>query len=307
MHPTEKETKDFIKRIPIEVRKMNYEQLVQVCNAFIPRIPILPLKFENELFFFGQREFSGWNLVYRGRKITNLENRPHPKVADINYIQETELHKIKEFGRVNRKGESMFYGALGYPTACFETLSKGIDFKNMGFGMVSVGTWRITKPLNIVQLPYSKKYWNKLNDITDFNIIKTSNEKIEKQNNKIKQLINDDLSFEILTLFADAFANFEIECEQDYYLSNYFKDRVFNNINGFKVKEDFDTILFPSVPNAYESDNIVIKPSAVDSKLKFIEAMQVWVVHHKQATGSVEFIPIEQKVDVDENGILKWR
>ena len=221
MRPTENEIRNFIKRIPTDVRKMNYEQLVHFCNAYIPRIPILPLKFENEPFFFGQREFSGWNLIYRGRKINNPENRPHPKVSDINYIQDKDLHKIQEFGRVNRKGESMFYGAIGYPTACFETLSKGIDFKNMGSGMVSVGTWKVTNPLKIVQLPFSKKYWNKLNDITNFNLVKTSNDKIEKQNEQIRELVKTHLDFEILTLFGDAFANFEIDCEQDYYSVSY--------------------------------------------------------------------------------------
>ena len=90
MRPTENEIRNFIKRIPTDVRKMNYEQLVHFCNAYIPRIPILPLKFENEPFFFGQREFSGWNLIYRGRKINNPENRPHPKVSDINYIQDKD-------------------------------------------------------------------------------------------------------------------------------------------------------------------------------------------------------------------------
>lgn len=307
MNITEREIRNFIKRIPTEVRKMNYKQLVNICNIFIPNIPILPLRFENEPFFFGQREFSGLNLIYRGRKINNLKNRPYPNISDINYIQDIDLHKIKKFGRVNKKKESMFYGAIGYPTACFETLSKGIDFKNMGSGMVTVGTWKINKPLKIAQLPFSKKYWNKLNDITNFNIVNTSDEKIEKQNELIKGLVKTDLDFEILTLFGDAFANFEIKCEQDYYLSNYYKDRIFNHVKGFKVNENFDAIIYPSIPNAYESDNIVIKPEAVDLKLEFIEAMQVWVVHHKKSTGNVEFIPIEQKVGVDDSGTLKWR
>nr|WP_315177316.1 hypothetical protein [uncultured Flavobacterium sp.] len=303
---TEEEIREFIKNIPTDVRNMSYDELVIACNIHFPRIPILPLKFNNEPFFFGQHDLSGKNAVYRGRKITNKENQPHKKVSDISYIPDTELHVIKEFGRVNKKGESMFYGAFHYPTASFETLSKGVDFRNLGSGMVSVGTWLINERLKIVQLPPSKKYWNKLNAITTFDLVKSSDAKIDEEISIIKSLVEKEIDYEILELFGDAFANFEIECEQDYYLSNYYKDRIFNKILGFKVPEEYDAIIYASVPNANESDNIVIKPEAVDKKMKFMDAMQVWVVHHKQTTESMQFIPIVQKIYAEEDGILKW-
>lgn len=300
------EIRKFIKEIPTEVRNMSYEELVSACNTHFPKIPIRPLPFNNEPFFFGQYDLNAVNAVYRGRKITNKENIPHQKISDINYIDDENLHKIKEFGRANKKGESMFYGAFHYPTASFETLSKGEDFKNFGTGMVSVGTWIIKEPLKLVALPPSKKYWNKFNDTVNFSLVNNSDLKIDEEIAFIKSRVKEEIDYEILELFSDAFANFEIECEQDYYLSNYYKDRVFNKIPGFQVPEEYDAIIYGSVPNGYETDNIVILPKAVDTKMKFMDAMQVWVVHHKQSIETIQFIPIVQKIYADENGNLDW-
>lgn len=300
------EIRKFIKDIPIEVRNMSYNELVHACNIHFPKIPFRPLPFNNEPFFFGQYDLNGGNAIYRGRAIKNKENKPHQKVSDINYIDTENLHCIKEFGRANKKGESMFYGAFHYPTASFEAISKGENFRNFGSGMVSVGTWLIKKPLKIVALPPSKKYWNKFNDTVDFSLVNNSDLKIDEEISFIKSQMKEEIDYEIFELFSDAFANFEIECEQDYYLSNYYKDRVFNKIPGFKVPEKYDAIIYGSVPNGYETYNIVILPDAVDKKMAFMDAMQVWIVHQKQPTENIQFIPVFQKIYADENGKLEW-
>jgi hypothetical protein len=53
--------------------------------------------------------------------------------------------------------------------------------------------------------------------------------------------------------------------------------------------------------------SVVLKPSTVDTKLKFSSAMQVWVVHHLKTGKGAQFIPIEQRVHADNNGKLSWR
>lgn len=303
---SDKEIRKFIKDITQDVRSMSYEQLTEACNEFFPRIPILPLDFNNQPFFFRQNEYGGRNAIYRGRKITNSENQPHLSISEISFIQKKDLNKIEFFGRVNKKGESMFYGAIGYPTTCIETLSKGIELKDFGSAMVTVGTWLIKDSIKMVQLPYSKKYWQAMEGLTRFNLIRMSSEKINEENNMLRGLVETEIDFEILQLFGDAFANFNIECEQDYYLSNYYKDRIFNQVKGFNTHVDFEAILYPSVSNAFESDNIVIRPSTVEKKMEFLDAMLVWVVNQKQSGGSVQFIPIKQRIYPDKNGIFKW-
>lgn len=304
---TVNEIRAFIKSIPTEVRSMTYEELVSVCNEHFPNIPILPLRFNNEQFFFGQYDLSGKNAIYQGRPITNKKNQPHSKISEISFIPvDKQIDLIKEFGRANKKGESMFYGAIHYSTACMEALNKGIDFINFGSGMVSVGTWLIVEPLKIAQLPLSKKYWSLLDEITTFELVNNSNQKINEEISSIKKLVKNEIDYEILELFADAFANFKIECEQDYYLSNYYKDRIFDKVDGFKPLQEFDAIIYSSVSNSYESDNIVIKPDAVTTKMKFMDALQVWVLHNKEPSQNVQFIPIKQRVYADEEGNIKW-
>lgn len=85
--PTPNEIIEFIKDIPQNVKNLTYDDLVSQCNKYFASLPMAFVDFTNEQFFFRQREYGGLNVVHRGRKITNPENRPHPNVADISYIQ----------------------------------------------------------------------------------------------------------------------------------------------------------------------------------------------------------------------------
>lgn len=301
------QVKKFIEQIPLSVRDMTYEELVQECNDHFPKIPLTPMTFENKKFEFKQHEFGGYNVVYRGRKITDPKKRGHKTVSDISYIGNNSLEKIESFGRSNRSQESMFYGSLRYSTACFETLSKGLDFKQSGSALITCGTWIVEESLKIIRLPYSKKHWSKLSDIVDPAVSKMSKDKVIKQWDHLEKIISNELDLKILELFADAFATIEVQTEQDYYLSNYYKDRIFNQIRGFHVVEDFDTIMFPSIPSSYEEMNLVIKPEAVDAKLKFLDAMMVWVTMNQEKIADLQFIPIKHRIKANKSGDLLWR
>ena len=65
---SDKEIRKFISDIPQDVRSMNYQQLTEACNEFFPRIPIVPLNFENQPFFFHQNEYG----VDKPGKLTHL-------------------------------------------------------------------------------------------------------------------------------------------------------------------------------------------------------------------------------------------
>lgn len=301
------EIRQFINDIRENVKNFTYSGLVSECNKYFPSIPISVVDFTNEKFFSRQREYGGLNVVHRGREITNPQNRPHSFVSDISYIQDKDLDLIKKYGRVNKPRQSMFYGALGYHTASWETLSKGVEFRNSGSGMVTVGTWIIEQPLKLVQMPHSEKVFNALYEIVSYKPERLKLEHIKEHNEQLKRDIGNDIAYEVLELFGDAFANFDTKTDNDYFLSNYYADRIFNQIDGFKVGEEIDGIIYPSVPSSFEENNIVLKPSTVDTKLKFSSAMQVWIVHHLKTGKGAQFIPIEQRVHADENGKLLWR
>ncbi len=304
---TPAEIRQFIKTIPDDVKNMTYNEVVALCNEYFPSLPMLLVDFTNEPFYFRQQQWGGLNVIHRGRKITNSQNRPHPNVSDISYIQPKELHKIDRFGRANKKGESMFYGSLNYATACIETLSKGADFRDSGSAMVTIGTWKFETPLTLAQMPHSEKVWKQFYEKVSFKSEKLTEEHIKKHNEEIRKRLRNDLDYEILELFGDAFAKFDIKDDTDYFLSNYYADRVFNRVKGLDPGEEFDGIMYPSVPNSYQEYNIVLTPGVVDTKLKFLNAMQVWVVHYLNKGGGGEFIPIEQRVKADDAGKLSWR
>jgi hypothetical protein len=301
------QVRQFIKSFPEQVKYLSYDQVVNLCNQFFPSLPMSVVDFTNEPFFFRQHEWGGMNVIHRGREITNPQNRAHPFLSDISYIQEKDLNKIKHFGRVNKKGQSMFYGSLNFATVCIETLSKGVDFRKNGSAMVTIGTWKFEQPLKLVQMPHSEKVWKQFYETVSFKSEKLTDEHIRQHNEELKKQINDSLDYEILEFFGDAFAKFDIKSDNDYYLSNYYADRVFNRIPGFNAGEEIDGIIYPSVPNSYQENNIVLKPSVVETKMKFLSAMQVWVVHFMDTGGGAQFIPIEQRVTADKTGKLSWR
>lgn len=303
---TSEEVRSFIKRIPNKLDEYSYDRIVVMCNHFFPRLPISIVDFTNEPFFFHQQQFGGKNVIYRGRHITNPQNQPHKFVSEISFIPESEISKIKTFGRVNKPVESMFYGALKFATACIEAISKGNVFKDNNSAMVTVGTWMFDTPLKLAQMPHSEKYCDLFFNTVSYKSERVTLEKVRARNAEIRSQFGDELDFEILELFGDAFARFDIKNDFEYMLSNYYADRVFNRIPGFSPGEEIDGIMYPSVPNSYEEINIVLKPEVVREKMHFMNAMQVWVINDLANGGGGQFVPIRQRVRADENGELRW-
>ncbi len=304
--PTLDEIRDFIQTIPTTVKSISYERLVELCNYYFPSLPYLTVDFTNEQFFFRQHEWSGWNVLYRGRKHEKKEDPPHPSISKISYIQKEDIDNIKGFGRANKQREAMFYGSLNIATASIETLSKGGEFLNSGDAMLTMGCWKFDAPLRLVEMPYSEKYWKLMYDSYNIQSTILTEEKIKATNQNIKAQFQDSLGYEILTLFGDAFANYDINSDSDYYLSNYYTDRVFNKIPGF-AGDNIEGIIYPSVLNAYQESNIVLLPEVVDKKIKFMMAMQVWAVHFMKTSGGAQFIPIQDKIHADKDGKFLWK
>ncbi|RYZ48821.1 MAG: hypothetical protein EOP49_17680, partial [Sphingobacteriales bacterium] len=261
--------------------------------------------FDNSAGFFNQREYGPYNLIYRGRVIIDKRNKPHEHIRDISYVPNDKLHVIEGYGRCNKPGESMFYGSFNFATACIETLTRGEEFRTTGSAMVTIGTWKFETPLTFAQMPLSKRYLKLFYETVSYKSKRLTDEAIEQRNAHVTKMLPTALDYEILQFFGDAFAKFDIKSEEDYYLSNYYTDRVFNRIKGFTVAP-VDGILYPSVPNSYEEFNLVMQPRTVDGSLKFIEGMQVWVISHLDRGGGGEFIPIAQRAKLDSEGNIKW-
>jgi len=303
--PTAEQVRRFIREYPQNIKGMSYEAFVEVCNQHFPRLPILTVEFDNSPFFFNQRQYSGWNIVYRGRLITD-KKAPYASVSEISFVPESSLHMVKKFGRANKKHEAMFYGAFNFATACIETISEGEDFRKAGASAVTVGAWKFEKPLVFAKMPPSVKYTKLFYETVPYQSKRITEATVKEEEAEVRAQLPSDLDFEGLQFFADAFAKFDIESDEDYYPSNYYTDRVLGRVKGFNVQQPVDGILYPSVLNSYEELNIVLKPEVVTSSLRFIEGLHIWAVSHLERGGGAEFLPIQQHATADENGIIKW-
>ena len=93
--------------------------------------------------------------------------------------------------------------------------------------------------------------------------------KKNKLNLLLKQKSDIDSDKSIIEYFSDEFAKLEINCENDYFLSNFYCDQVFENCPNENGILDIDGIIFPSVSFSYQYYNLVLHPRSM-SKIKFI-------------------------------------
>lgn len=294
-------------RVPKHLERLSYNDLKITCNEYFQSLPFPIVDFTNDKFFFRQREWGGSNVIYRARHITDEQNRPHETLSEISHIPADKLDLIKKFGRANKPNEAMFYGSLNFPTACTEAVCKGNVFENNNSAMLTVGVWKFETPLKLVQLPHSEKYFKEFYEEVNFKSEKIQLEHIRASNEELRKQIGNDFDFEKLMFFADHFAKWNIKNDWEYKLSNYFVDRVLNRIPEFPIDEEIDGIIYPSIALSYQEKNLVLKPEVAENKLKFIDAMQVWFVSFMETGGGAQFIPIEQRVKVDNKGNLLWR
>ncbi len=299
------EETERIKKFLLEnADNIDYNHIVKMCNSAFPRIPISVYNFQNIPFELQQMNTGGMNVIYRALEIKNIENQPFNNVKEVSYIPEDLKTLITDFGRANKPQQSMFYGAFDYPVACTECIVNGKEVLDKGSSMFTVGMWQIIEPLTLAKLPHSEKTFKNFYDTVHFQSDTIQVKDIIEVNEQIRKQINSDYDYNNLMFFADQFARFDEE--NSYKLSNYYCDRIFNQIENMKIPYEIEGIIYPSIVNSFQKENIVLKPSVVDKKLKFVGAMLIWFVPAPDRKSGAQFIPIKQHIKADKNGILQW-
>lgn len=288
--------------------RMSFDEVKKALNNFLPRVPFLIQEFDNKSFYYRQSEYSGMNIVYRARPIYDLSNRPHMTVEDISYIPKGLLNEWpKDFGRVNKPHESMFYGAFNPTTAAIEVLHGNEAFMRKKSIMLTVGIWKFNEPLTLAEIPLSQRHHDSLyldlKDTPGFNA-KFDADYFTSYQKHIEGFGLDPLERVTLDYLSDKFCEFN-ESNLHYLVSNYYADRVFGKYpeHPFGIGEGpVDGIIYPSIANAYQEENIALTPDIIDSKLTFIGAMQMW------ALGGDNKFQCHQidKARGDEKGNLIW-
>ncbi len=300
--PDAQEIKNLLKTFSEEVHKYsNYDEAKKKLDSFIPSGIIFGDDFHNTPFYFKQHQWSGQNVVYRCRR-NDKNNAPYSHVSNISYAPEEELKNIVR-GRVNKPGESIFYGATKFETACFEVVFKQDSFKIGNTTQLTVGVWKFEKPMRFAKIPYSLNGYKKFFENVNIKPPAKDIQDVIRDNDQIKKRIGNDLEFEVLMFFADAFANFRIRNDADYYITNFYSEKIFSHHAGF------DGIIYPSVANAFGELNIALKPASVKEKLSFIWADHCGVISDIKNSGKIDqvnFIPYQRRAKCDDEGNLQW-
>jgi hypothetical protein len=303
---TTDQIREFIRTCPADLANLSYEETSALCNKYFASLPVPITYCDNSQFYFRQHEWGGLNVIYRARVVDNAEGIPYSKVENLSYRPEDQWSQIVDYGRVSKPGEAKFYGSFNPATACFECVFKDDRFNSGEMIHVVVGVWKIEGSLNFAEIPYSERYFDDFYRQIKYQSRVISADAIKKANTDLKERLANDLAYDILMHFADAFANFNINSEKDYFLSNYYADRLFNKVAGFKMQEKIDGILYPSVANIYENKNIVLIPDAVKNKLKFIQADHYGITRSPENDGIVSFLPFRIRRYPDKDGNIVW-
>lgn len=289
--------------VDANLHRLTIEQLRDIYGECLPRLPFGIIDFDNRPFYFNQLEYSGTNVVYRAMIIKGDSNEPHEYVKDISYMPSDKLHYIKDYGRVNKPGQAMFYGAFNPVTAAIEVLHANPEFLKKPSALLTIGIWKFAEPLVLTEMLLSQsqhdKMYRELSGIKEF-VSKFDKKFFDEQvawTNKFT-----DLEQAATEYFAAKFCEYN-ENNHHYKASNYYADRVFDrysehpNSGGTPI----EGIIYSSVPNSYQQKNIVLPPEVVDSKLKFFAAEQIIVF------GGDSFqIGVIDRAHADDNGKLLW-
>lgn len=314
---TNKEEKGlkFLKNISQQLDRFNYDEVKIWLKDYIPQIPISYKR--QDTFWRPQEDIWARNpqSLFRAREndaknAVGELNYPFNKVSEISHVPLDQLSSIKELGRANLKGQSRFYCSNYSAVACVECLTKGFT---MGFNerkTVTMGIWRVKEPLLLADVIFSKSKLLEYRHIDEERydkLIKFTDDWYEHTMECIVKYsdysLSEDYSFELLNFFGDEFGKTNIKSPNDYILSNYYCDLIFNHsyIDGVS----FDGIIYPSVKYSYQDYNIVLHPRAI-SKLDFSSASFAWVIYHSTSNShSVEFAELETAF-ADHQDDIKW-
>ena len=206
-----------------------------------------------------------------------IRQRINPMGKDFSQVYELSYPPVeccKDYGRANLPGHSMFYCCSfatdeNAPEPRYTTLLETSSFmwekESKGIERATCSRWDVIEKLNLIALPFSENYERTFYDIVQIQ------EEWKKEVHKV------DVNKEALELVE--------------YMSNEIAKQVDKNIDYFKIANfifyllyinkktrESDGIIYPSVAAGGEGFNLVLKPEAVDQKLRFYAASLCYLI-----------------------------
>lgn len=185
---------------------------------------------------------------------------------DFNHVNQLSYPRVvKSFGRAQRPGFPMFYGAitsrpeeshLNMMVTIFLEIIGDVTkrIKTEGEEKLAIGRWIVTEDLTVCGMIFHEEYLRKNLGLLDF---------YNKYLKYISHLEQNRHQIEILKFISSEFAKPVIGTDDDYKISAAFVESVLS-----KSLVNLDGIVYPSVRAEGDYFNIALTPECVNNKLR---------------------------------------
>lgn len=194
-------------------------------------------------------KLKGFQRVTINKRLFNGEDK---RIYDVNLLKYPPEKYVTRYGRANHPSESVLYATFDPITALSE-LRPNVEDR------ITISTWELK---NNYDLTISPVFKNTTKDGVVHNEISLRSE-IEYK--KVLRAHDEETARQIdmlIQFMADCFAK-EVEDGNhfDYFLSAYFTNKIFNELENGEV----EAIIYPSVRQSLTLSNIAIKPKIFDN------------------------------------------
>jgi hypothetical protein len=251
-----------------EVLRKNIEELEKLDLSTITDDALSKLIDEKiGIIGFASHIYSAGNEIFRAR--INEGGKPFQKVSEIGA---PATKYITKYGRANKPGERIFYGAYSLFIALGELVlnPKTIEDHN-GTINLTVGKYIVMENLHLVSILHDKKLQEARMDI------KKQAESLPKHRHQYSNSSNESRDL-IIEFFAKQFTKRNILSPSDYKISCLYMNKVKwanNQILQRDGNQKFDGINYPSVASKFKGDNVALFTELAKRKLKIVGAYHV--------------------------------
>ena len=234
--------------------------------------------------------------TYVIRQRINNKNTEFSTISELTY---PPMSVCKGYGRANIPYHPMFYcctfaddftSPLPRYISILETSVFVKSKETVGIERSTCSRWDVIESLDLLALPFSTEYERTIP------IIKQIQDEWESV--KQEKGINNE-ALELVEYMSNEIAK-EITNNDDYFkIANF----VFYLLYINELTKEMDGIIYPSVAAAGEGFNVVLKPEAVDKKLKFSVASLCYLVKNGE---KAEVDIVNRSIKQNEDGTLLY-
>ncbi len=214
----------------------------------------------------------------------SLPENNNETINEISFLKNPPEDCINKYGRANLRNTSILYAAFCKPTTILENTPEKGD-------LVTISKWRAKKDNDPLIVYPVFDYFN----IKDFQLKTVFNQAINRYSPELKDRFIADTCF-IASCFSKKVAKGK---EINYTLSAHLADKIFNEIYSGKI----EAIIYPSVKDKADTNNIAMKPSVFKEKYELYEVTESRVLGI--GNGEVMFQRIKQTTEFEDE-IIKW-